>query len=62
MLYYDEVELTDPLKSRAGVHKLGVFYFSVRNLGGSELSKLSNIYLVAVFYYEDVKGECFISY
>lgn len=28
-LYYDEVEVCNPIGSRRGVHKLGLFYFIV---------------------------------
>lgn len=56
-LYYDEVEPCDALKQSRGVHKLGQFYFRIRNLDTHFQSKWDQIYLLASFYYADLNGK-----
>lgn len=55
-LYYDESEPCDGLKVQRGVHKLGFFYLKWRNIDPILQSRLSNIHLVAIANYEDIKG------
>ena len=52
ILYNDDIELANPLGSRAGVHKLLMFYMSVH---GTPASKLCDIHLVLTCYSTDVK-------
>lgn len=52
VLYNDDIEIANPLGSRAGVHKLTMFYFSV---GSQNTSKLDSIHLIAVCYASDLK-------
>lgn len=47
-LFTDDFEPCDPLKSRAGVHKITAFYFQIMNSPTNLLSKTDNIYLVAL--------------
>lgn len=48
VLYYDDVEVCSPLKSRAGNQKLGAFYMYLDNIPPKYRSKISNIFVVAV--------------
>ena len=44
MIYYDEIETGNPLGSHKGIHKIGVFYVSLRCLPTHLYSKLDYIY------------------
>ena len=52
ILYHDDIELANPLGSRAGVHKLTMFYFSVH---GYLTGNLRDIHLALVCYASDIK-------
>lgn len=54
-LYYDDVEVGNPLGSKAGKNKLGQFYFTIIDMPGEHLSKLENHFLVASLRSEDMK-------
>ena len=54
-LYYDDVEVTNPLGSKTGVHKLGLFYYSIQNLPRRLNSSLNSVMLLAVCYASDLK-------
>lgn len=56
-LFTDDFEPCDPLKSRAGVHKITAFYFQIMNLPPKLLSKTDNIYLVALSDACDYKSD-----
>lgn len=56
-LFTDDFEPCDPLKSRAGVHKITAFYFQINNFPTRLLSKIDNIYLVALSDACDSKSE-----
>src|ERR1700753_2180110 len=45
LLYFDEIELCNPLGSSAGIHKLGMVYFSILDQPRYLSTKLSNIFL-----------------
>lgn len=45
-IYYDDVQLTSPLKTKP--HKICAIYFIIRNLPPEYVSKLNNMYLVAL--------------
>lgn len=47
-LYTDEFEITSPLKSKTKIHKLCAVYLQILNLPKQYLSRLDNIYLVAL--------------
>ena len=53
-LYYDDFEMCNPIGSKAGVHKLGGFYFTISNLGQKHKGRLDNINLVALVYRQDI--------
>lgn len=57
ILYYDDVEVSNPLGSSATIHKLGLFYFTLGNLEPRLRSSTDSIQLVAV-----VKTEYFEKY
>nr|XP_047128240.1 uncharacterized protein LOC124808979 isoform X3 [Hydra vulgaris] len=54
-IYFDEVETTNPLGSKTGIHKLGAFYFTIKNFPPAANSALSNIHLLALAHSEDIK-------
>lgn len=54
-LYVDGFETTKALGSHTGVHKLEGLYLVVQNFPGELQSRLSSIFLVALWYAQDVK-------
>lgn len=56
-IFSDDFEPCDALKSRTGKHKLTAFYMQINNLPSKYLSRLSNIYLVALCDAVDSKNE-----
>ncbi|XP_030750192.1 uncharacterized protein LOC115877983 [Sitophilus oryzae] len=54
-LYFDEFECSAPLGSKTGIHKIGAFYFIIRNIPTIFLGKLENIHVAALFYSSDLK-------
>ena len=48
LLYFDDIEICNPLGKKSGVHKLGVFYYSLANFPTQYRSRLCLIRLVAV--------------
>lgn len=53
----DDFEVCNPLQSHSGVHKMCAVYFSIENLPKKYLSRLDNIYLVALCHSDDLKSE-----
>ena len=49
------IEVVNPLGTKTGIHKLGVFYFTVKNLPSHLTSSMANIHVVAVAYTDDLK-------
>ena len=47
-LYYDDIEVTNPLRSRHRSHKLSMFYFSIVNIHPRYISALHNIHWLAI--------------
>lgn len=58
-LYYDDVEVTNPLGSKTTIHKLGLFYFSLDNLPRKYNSHLNTVHLLAVCHAIDLKKHGF---
>ena len=56
LLYVDECEIANALGSKAGMHKIGVLYFTILNLPPQFRSSLSNCYLVGLYNAGDVKN------
>lgn len=54
-VYYDDVETTNPLGSKVGIHKLGAFYFVIKNFPPAVNSSLHNIHLLALTHAADLK-------
>ncbi|XP_065675103.1 uncharacterized protein LOC136091440 isoform X2 [Hydra vulgaris] len=54
-LYYDDVETVNPIGSKASIHKLGTFYFILKNFPAVFNSNLANVHLVALTYVNDIK-------
>ena len=57
MLYYDELEVVNPLGSYTSKHKLGIFYYTVLNLPPHLRSSHSAINILAIAKYADIKSE-----
>ena len=55
ILYYDDIEIKNPLGEANGVYKLGMFYFSINNLTRKHNSNLKNIFVISACYTEDIK-------
>lgn len=53
----DDFEICNPLQSKSGLHKICAIYFTIRNLPVEYLSRLDNIFLVALCYSDDLKNE-----
>lgn len=54
-IYYDELETVNSLGSKTGVHKLGVFYYTIQNLPPQINSELSSIHVLVMCSDADVK-------
>ena len=54
-LSYDDAEVTNPIGSKAGVHKLGLFYYTIQNLPFTVSSSMNGVFLLAVCYTSDIK-------
>lgn len=54
-LYYDEIEVVNPIGSKTGIYKLGMFYFTLQNFPLHFNSNLNNIFVLMIVYYEDIK-------
>lgn len=52
-LYYDDVELGNPLGSHSGVHKIGCIYYAVVALPPEFVSSLNNIFVAFLFHSSD---------
>lgn len=55
LLYYDEIEIKNPLGDASCIYKLGMFYFTILNFSRKNNSKLKNIFTVAACYSDDIK-------
>lgn len=53
----DDFETGNALGSKATVHKLSAFYFTIENMPSIYRSKLENIYLLCLCYADDLKTE-----
>lgn len=54
-LYYDEIEVANPIGSKGGIHKIGMFYYTIQNLPYYINSSLEGIFILAIVYDIDVK-------
>lgn len=53
----DDFEIFSPLQSKSGIHKICAIYFTIQNLPAKYLSKVDNIYLVALCNANDLKSK-----
>ena len=53
-LFYDDVEVENPLGSKAGIHQLGLFHYSLQNLPFNINSSINCIFLFAVCHTYDL--------
>lgn len=54
-LFYDDVEVVNPIGTKTCIHKLGMFYYSLDNLPRKYNSVMSSIHVLAVCYSMDLK-------
>lgn len=54
-LYYDNVETANPIGSKMVIHKMVIFYFTIKNLPASYNSNRCNIHLLGLAYTLDLK-------
>lgn len=54
-LYVDDFEISNPLSSKSGVHKICAVYFRITNMPIEYSSKLRNIYLVCLCNANDLR-------
>ena len=54
-LFYDDVEVVNPLGSKAGIHKLGLFYYTIQNLPFHATSSMNSVFLLAACCTSDIK-------
>lgn len=54
-LYNDDIEVTNPIGSKTGVHKLSVWYYTIQNLPTHMYSASSNIHVLCICFAKDVK-------
>lgn len=55
VLYYDDLELCNPLGSYTKVHKLAMFYFTLTDIPMKYRSRLQSIFLLGIAYSADIK-------
>lgn len=53
-LFYDDLGVTNPLRSHGSVHNVGVFYYTIKNLPQSYNSCFANVHLLALCYAHDI--------
>ena len=53
--FYDDFETVNPLGSKTSIHKIGAFYFVLKNLPPRFNSTLNNIQCAALCHTEDIK-------
>ena len=44
-LFYDDEEVTNPLGSKTGIHKLGLFYYTIQNLPFNVNTSMNSVFL-----------------
>nr|XP_012224837.1 PREDICTED: uncharacterized protein LOC105673639 isoform X1 [Linepithema humile] len=54
-LYYDELKIVNPLGSKTGINKLGVFYYTIQNLQSHMNSETSSIHVLLLCCHVDIK-------
>lgn len=54
-LYYDDIEVSNPIGSKKGLNKLAIFYFSIQNFPSHFNKDIKNIFLLQVCYSWDIK-------
>jgi hypothetical protein len=54
-LYYDDLEVCNPLSSRNIIHKIGAFYYTIQNVPSLLNAKRNNCFLLVIAYTKDIK-------
>ncbi|XP_029341015.1 uncharacterized protein LOC115033122 [Acyrthosiphon pisum] len=58
-LYYDDVEIGNPLGSHSGIHKMGCVYYTIPAFPPEYLSTLDNIFAAFLFHSSDLGNSKF---
>lgn len=53
-LYFDELEIVNPLGSKTGIHKLAAFYYQIDNLPEKISSNLPSVHVLLLCSHEDI--------
>ena len=53
-LFYDDMGVTNPLRSHGSIHNVGVFYYTIKNLPPAFNSCFANVHLLALCYSHDL--------
>lgn len=54
-IYFDEIEIANPIGSKKTIHKLGMFYYSIENLPKMYNSSMGSVHLLACVTCLDLK-------
>lgn len=54
-IYYDDVEITNPLGTKCRIHEIGAFYFSIQNCNNWFNSNMKNIFIFNIAHTLDIK-------
>lgn len=55
ILYYDDIEVVNPIGSKTSIHKLGIFYFTLQNFPLHISTSSENIFILLICYANDIK-------
>ena len=55
ILYYDDVEVTNPIGAFHGKHKLGMFYWTLVNVSQESRMSFKNMHLMTVALESDIE-------
>lgn len=58
-MYYDDVEVGNPLGSHSGIHKMGCIYYTIPAFPPEYLSTLDNIFAAFLFHSSDLGNSKF---
>lgn len=58
-IYYDDVEITNPLGTKCKTHEVGLFYFTIQNTYSNFNSNINNIFIFTVAHTLDIKKYSF---
>lgn len=54
-LYYDDIEVVNPIGTKVVTHKIGCFYYIIQNFSHNFNCHINNIYILLICYKTDIK-------